>query len=156
MKQNLNPWARKELHIRHHRNSGQKTDIEERLIGLGLPLFWKRLLIYINNPWVGFILRDIKKDNPDYQIRRMLRSSYPVIIPNQIIMSFFFLGLFLCWCGVAALQNPTEGYWYWVNTLFFLFVLPNSVRQACLEIVSSYSHYINIPADDVFYQVQTM
>ena len=30
-----NPWFRRDLHLRHHRISGQKDDAEERLIGLG-------------------------------------------------------------------------------------------------------------------------
>lgn len=43
-KLNLNPWYRKILHLRHHILSGQNEDIEERFIGLGLPMGWFRLL----------------------------------------------------------------------------------------------------------------
>lgn len=38
VKMSIPPWYRKMIHLRHHIVSGQKTDIEERLIGIGLPL----------------------------------------------------------------------------------------------------------------------
>ena len=34
-KLSLNPWYRRRIHLKHHLLSGQQTDIEERLIGLG-------------------------------------------------------------------------------------------------------------------------
>jgi hypothetical protein len=40
-----NPWFRKEMHLKHHVVSGQTDDAEERLIGLGLPLGFKRLAV---------------------------------------------------------------------------------------------------------------
>jgi hypothetical protein len=44
-KQSTNPWFRKIIHLRHHILSGQVEDIEERLIGLGLPLNLNRVLL---------------------------------------------------------------------------------------------------------------
>ena len=44
----LNPWYRRRIHLKHHRDSGQATDIEERLIGIGLPLGWLRLFIALH------------------------------------------------------------------------------------------------------------
>lgn len=36
IKSNAAPWWRKYYHLKHHMESGQTTDVEERLIGLGL------------------------------------------------------------------------------------------------------------------------
>merc|ERR1712178_388067 len=47
-KLNANPWWRKPMHLKHHKTSGQVDDIEERLIGLGMPLGLKRFLITIS------------------------------------------------------------------------------------------------------------
>ncbi|MFP6686166.1 MAG: hypothetical protein VB934_15725, partial [Polyangiaceae bacterium] len=44
-KASLDPWSRGRLHRWHHAVSGQTEDIEERLIGLGLPWGPFRLLI---------------------------------------------------------------------------------------------------------------
>ena len=38
-KLHASPWWRWRVHMRHHNVSGTKLDIEERLLGLGLPLF---------------------------------------------------------------------------------------------------------------------
>lgn len=63
-KLNLNPWYRKEIHTHHHRVSGQLDDIEERLIGLGLPLGPLRALVALHPLGALFLLRRIKRDAP--------------------------------------------------------------------------------------------
>eukprot|EP00026_Physarum_polycephalum_P011848 Phypoly_transcript_12094.p1 GENE.Phypoly_transcript_12094~~Phypoly_transcript_12094.p1 ORF type:complete len:160 (+),score=1.54 Phypoly_transcript_12094:95-574(+) len=41
-KLHVNPWIRKPMHLLHHKASGQTNDVEERLLGLGLPFGLKR------------------------------------------------------------------------------------------------------------------
>jgi fatty acid desaturase len=54
-KWSTNPWFRKIIHLRHHILSGQVEDIEERLIGLGLPFNFSRIMITFY-PLTGSVL----------------------------------------------------------------------------------------------------
>jgi hypothetical protein len=36
LKAHASPWWRKKHHLKHHQESGQVTDAEERLVGLGM------------------------------------------------------------------------------------------------------------------------
>jgi hypothetical protein len=61
-----NPWFRRDLHLRHHRVSGQKDDAEERLIGLGTPIGWRRMAL-TSHPMGGLISTDdIVKDGCEW------------------------------------------------------------------------------------------
>jgi hypothetical protein len=42
------PWFRRQLHLHHHKLSGQANDAEERLIGLGIPYGVKRMAITVH------------------------------------------------------------------------------------------------------------
>ncbi|MGE3317407.1 MAG: fatty acid desaturase, partial [Planctomycetaceae bacterium] len=60
-KLSLNPWYRRGIHLKHHLVSGHITDIEERLIGLGLRFGLLRLFVTIH-PMGGLLLfRRIKR-----------------------------------------------------------------------------------------------
>ena len=61
-KATMDPWLRRVIHLRHHKVSGQPGDIEERLIGLGLPYGPKRLLLTLIPAFSALVLRDLLGD----------------------------------------------------------------------------------------------
>lgn len=73
-KLSLNPWARRDLHLLHHRVSGSKEDVEERLIGLGQPAGVMRILYAFFPMTVVTIVRGIEADsNPKWSFRQVRR-----------------------------------------------------------------------------------
>jgi len=159
-KLSLNPWYRRGIHLKHHLVSGQKTDIEERLIGLGLPFGLLRLFVTIH-PWGGLLLFPrIKRDTPDFQPLRLVLLSLPTYLVSLAIWETFF-GYVRVHQGWAPLFDPARllpaGGWPWARDLTVLVVLPNVLRQCCLVLMSSYSHYYeDIPERDVFFQNQIL
>jgi len=159
-KLSLNPWYRRGIHLKHHLVSGQKTDIEERLIGLGLPFGLLRLFVTIH-PWGGlFLFPRIKRDTPDFQPLRLVLLSLPTYLLSLAIWETFF-GYVRVHQGWAPLFDPARllpaAGWPWARDLTVLVVLPNVLRQCCLVLMSSYSHYYeDIPERDVFFQNQIL
>jgi fatty acid desaturase len=148
----LNPWYRRHIHLKHHRDSGQATDIEERLIGIGLPLGWLRLLIALHPVGSLLLFPRLKRDVPDFRPARLVLLS----LPTYAIFSVLWLGfLAYLWLGEGN-GLPAWG-WPWVRDLTVLLFAPNVLRQMCLILMSSYSHYYaNIPPSDVYYQNQVL
>lgn len=159
-KLSLNPWYRREIHLKHHRESGQITDIEERLIGLGLPFGWLRIFVAIH-PLGGLLLFPrIKREVPDFQPLRLALLSAPTYAVVNTLWEVFF-GYVRVRSGWTvpfdpAYLLPASG-WPWVRDLAVLLVLPNMLRQSCLVFMSSSSHYYgDIPTRDVFFQNQIL
>ncbi len=159
-KLSLNPWYRRRIHLKHHLVSGQEADIEERLIGLGLPFGLLRLFVTVH-PMGGILLfPSIKRDVPDFQPLRLTLLSIPTY-------SVFFW-TWEAFSGYVRLQQgwtfaydpaqflPVWG-WPWARDLTVLLILPNVLRQSCLVVMSSYSHYYgDIPEREVFFQNQIL
>jgi fatty acid desaturase len=159
-KLSLNPWYRRGIHLKHHRVSGQKTDIEERLIGIGLPFGFLRLLVAIHPIGGLFLFRRIKRDAPDFQPLRLVILSLPTYLLFLVIWEVFF-GYVRVQEGWALARDPFRHLpawgWPWARDLTVLLLLPNVLRQCCLVLMSSYSHYYeDIPERDVFFQNQIL
>ena len=148
----LNPWYRRGIHLKHHRDSGQVTDIEERLIGIGLPFGWLRLFIALHPLGSLLLFPRVRRDAPDFHPVRLLLLS----LPTYAIFAVLSLGfLAYIWLGPDA-GLPACG-WPWVRDLTVLLFAPNALRQMCLILTSSYSHYYaDIPPGDVYYQNQVL
>jgi fatty acid desaturase len=72
-------WYRRELHMVHHRNSGRQRDLEERLIGMGLPLGWKRILSMLDGA-IGLQFRRKELSSVPFCNKRDIhRASFPVM-----------------------------------------------------------------------------
>jgi len=148
-----NPWWRKHFHIKHHKVSGQVTDIEERLIGLGVPFGLKRILLTLHGPLgIALVAHEISYDSK-------LRNStpgldiiygYAINAPAIVLIHLILLG------GIIPGLLPeylTLICWKLTMVTFF----PNMVRQACLALVSTGCHYYgDIPEKNVFYQNQIL
>src|SRR5262245_52303847 len=140
----LNPWYRRRLHLLHHQRSGQVDDIEERLIGIGMPFGWLRLLVTLHPLGAIFLLRKIRRDAADFRIRRLVLSSLPTY-GSFLVLWELFLGYVRKANGWVLPMDPAsllpEEGWTWMCPIGVLLLLPNVLRQACLVLLSSYSHY---------------
>jgi fatty acid desaturase len=157
LKQGLNPWYRRRVHLKHHRVSGQKTDIEERLIGLGLPFGFQRLFVALHPLGSLFLFDRINRESPDFQPLRLFFLSLPTYGPF-LLLTYATLGYALpgLLFGDPFLFLPA---WAWPATrnLALLVLLPNTLRQFCLVLMSTYSHYYeDIPENEVYFQNQIL
>jgi fatty acid desaturase len=153
--QELSPFVRRDLHLHHHKRSGQMDDIEERLIGLGIRNNFLRLMtaiapclgiIYIHAPRWGieattsWRLIRLQKD--------ILRELAKFVLDLILITLPLSLG-YLAWTG-----ND------WARVLWVVWAGPNAFRHACLALMSSYSHYYLAgeegSEDDIFIQNQIL
>ncbi|KAM3571210.1 hypothetical protein VYU27_006758 [Nannochloropsis oceanica] len=166
IKSNANPWWRRYYHLRHHQYAGQVVDVEERLIGLGLPWnSFKRLLVTFTPAATLLIADDIVKDDPDFSKQVLVRYNSPVIAFSTVAMV-----IHLCHCLgvgellVAAGILPVGFHEALLRYLLPFLVLynstvnlPNVLRQSSLVIISTYCHYYgDIPERDVFFQTQIL
>lgn len=151
-KMSANPWWRKPLHLKHHKTSGQIVDIEERLIGLGLPIGWKKLACTLSPFGVYLVAFEIshdckvRKSLPGFDVFKSSLVNLPVMIPAiaSFILSFF----------PGYVPEPWYSICFNLNMLFFL---PNVLRQASLQTVSTGVHYFgDIPDKNVFFQNQVI
>ncbi len=162
VKLSIPPWVRKVLHLRHHIYSGQKEDAEERLIGTGLPFFYMRWLIQMDTFLTVLLLKDVEHDNKDViKKEKLILVSSPTVIPFSVTLHLFwnYLRLLNGWTFTAydpALYLPLS-MWPYVRDVAILMVLPNMLRQCCLNMIASYCHYYgDIPENSVFYQNQIL
>lgn len=157
LKQGLNPWYRRGIHLKHHRHSGQTIDIEERLIGLGLPLGLTRLIVALHPPGSLLVFARIKREAPDFQPWKLFFLSLPTYAPFVLLTyAAVIYGVCAVGWGDPFLVLP-EAAWPVVRDLGVLLILPNTLRQFCLVVMSTYSHYYeDIPAGAVFYQNQIL
>jgi len=159
-KWSIPPWYRKMIHIRHHQESGTEKDIEERLIGLGKPLNFLRWALTFY-PFANVLIVDeLQEDNPkDWSKHRLILAGIPSVVPFTVLWHLF-LGYIRVMLGLTIGQyDPVnmlpEWGWPIVRDLSILLLLPNVLRQACLNLMASYCHYYgDIPHNSVYYQNQ--
>ncbi|TGK12524.1 fatty acid desaturase [Leptospira fletcheri] len=144
----VNPWFRKEIHLLHHKLSGNREDIEERFISNGMPFGWRRFLVMVD-PIMAVVLQGprIRKDAIHYlkkikasPIKGPFRSIFLLLWYSFLIWGFF--------SGVNwLLGNPVkESGWAqslhsFLNTAAVVYLIPCWLRQTSIQIVSSNMHY---------------
>ena len=166
IKSNASPWWRKYYHLRHHQYSGQVNDVEERLIGLGLPWYSpKRLLVTLTPAGTLLVANDIARDDPEFSRVNLILCNSPVIVLSTAAM---LVHLIASLGGGEALVKAgylSAGMFALLShrllPALFLYNatvnFPNVLRQSCLVIVSTYCHYYgDIPERDVFFQTQIL
>ena len=151
-KMSLNPWSRGRIHRYHHRVSGQLHDIEERLIGLGLP--WGPRRLFLSLFPAGSILqaRSIAR-----AVRAAVAQGAPrpeldhrvALIPVRIVDGIFVILPFIA--IPMAISGSDVATWISV-----LWVLPNTLRHFSIVVISSNSHYTQIPPGELFPQNQVL
>jgi hypothetical protein len=124
-------WYRRRIHLHHHRASGTASDVEERLLGLGQRLGLRRLLVMVDGA-MAFLLnaRRLEEEVPGFRRSGLALAAMPV----YPIFAFVLVGFL----GGRILGIPVPGA---IEVLAVAWVLPNYLRQAALQIVSSNVHY---------------
>lgn len=156
----VSPWYRRVLHTLHHKVSGRPQDIEERSIGNGMPFGWKRFLVMTD---LNMSLRiqgpGLRKDAPRLRELGMKRSHWPTKF--FYISWYVFLFTNLINASLLLISSPMAQNTYFqsvlsvVNAAGVVYLLPNWIRQACLQIVSSNMHYYG-GIERVFEQTQVL
>jgi fatty acid desaturase len=151
----VNPWYRKKLHLLHHKESGQSIDIEERLLGNGMPWGLRRLLITVDNTFVPFlILKRLFKEIPQFESKEFFRSRLPVgFVYTATWLSFVVLGISMLSGHTDAYQST---YGHMVTFLMVTMMGPNMLRQSSLAFISSNCHYYGIERMNLSQQGQVL
>ncbi len=151
-KASLNPWSRGRIHRWHHIASGQPDDIEERLIGLGLPWGPRRVLLTLVPAGSLVVVPAIRRA---VRARKAAGGRIPDLRqPRAFALVRAVDGLFLLlpFLAVGGLALGAA----WALPLAVLWVLPNTLRHASIVIMSSSSHYTGIDRADLVQQNQVL
>lgn len=139
----IHGWSRRPIHFQHHRASGAREDLEERLLGLGLLWGWRRLLIMLDGAASYFLCAPVlEREIPDFRRSRLFWASFP-FYPLFVLtpFSWVFLQGAQSLFPEATLTGWLVSFQPWIVGACVGWVLPNYLRQACLQIVSSNVHY---------------
>lgn len=159
-----NPWFRRDLHLKHHIISGQINDAEERLIGLGLPLGWKRMAVTMHPVGSTIVTMDIVKDCEFLNVKKMNLSSAPIV--TIFVLFFKLFSFYVLLQGLVSLYHNEVAeqmllrypiLWSLVWDFNMILVIPNILRQSSLQLMSNVTHYYaDIPDKSVYYQNQIL
>nr|WP_232380828.1 fatty acid desaturase [Leptospira ainlahdjerensis] len=143
----VSPWYRRMIHTLHHKVSGNKDDIEERLIGNGMEAGLFRFFAMIDGNISAILnFRKLVKDAPKFKRKEIVRESWPWLVVYYSLW-YQFLGLNLLHYGNQFLGFPfsfpefLESARSFLNTAAVVYMIPNWIRQSSIQIVSSNMHY---------------
>jgi fatty acid desaturase len=150
----LSPFARQGYHLLHHRKSGQVEDIEERLVGLGKPLYL-RVLVALFPGVAGLWIRDIKRDNPS---NKTLNGHRIMQLLELFHISFrdIFIAIVLGWVPASIAVPP-----WWLQEVarvaLVTWQLPNTLRHFALVVTTTSLHYFgDLTPGSVIQQTQIL
>ncbi|EKS07036.1 fatty acid desaturase [Leptospira santarosai] len=158
----INPWFRREIHLLHHKLSGNKEDVEERMIGNGMPFGLKRILIMIDGN-LALILQGRKIAKDAYSRLRKIKVPRTVGPYREIFFLLWYSFLLINVFHIlnVLFGNPISGPSFLetnrsiLNSIAVVYLIPNWIRQTSIQIVSSNMHYYgNIP--NVYHQTQVL
>jgi len=134
-------WYRRAIHLHHHRASGTPTDVEERLVGLGIPWGFRRFVVSVDG-LMSVLLngRQLKREIPAFRRGALALACLP-FYPIFLLVLFSFI-LYHASISLGITPSATMLRVYpWLDLLAIAWVFPNYLRQAALQIVSSNCHY---------------
>lgn len=158
----INPWFRKEIHLLHHKVSGNKEDVEERMIGNGMEFGWRRLFTMIDGN-MALILQGRKVGKDAYSYLRKIKAPRIIGPYREIFFLLWYLFLILnTFCFLNVFTGSPFGQLSFLspvlstlNTIAVVYLVPNWIRQTSIQIVSSNMHYYgDIP--NVYNQTQVL
>jgi fatty acid desaturase len=140
------PLYRRKIHLQHHGSSGHEDDLEERLIGNGNGFGLLRWFTMIDTGLSSVFRRRELASIPGFNQNEFLRS----LVPVNVIFYFLWLSFLgyhgatlAAWLVGVTLELPA-----WLvpvvavlNVVAVVWVLPNVIRQACVQVLSSSMHY---------------
>ncbi len=138
----ISPWYRRHMHFLHHKVSGTKKDLEERLVGNGIKFGFVRCLVMFDNS-LGLLIRrkHLKKDIDGFSVVGLLGAAVPFAV--------FHFATWYLFLGFHAYDLVIGGdYPLWllnaidvVDFLVVVLVAPNFIRSGSLNFVTSFMHY---------------
>lgn len=156
----VNPWVRKKIHLHHHIHSGTQEDIEERLIGNGLPYTLTRFLVMIDHAFCVTQFGKLKRESKAFKPHLIVFALFP--------MHAIFTAIWLCWAyyyGVSAVNDVFKTSFQAValigshigviNFLMVVYVAPALLRSFSLLFITSSIHYFK-GVDSVLKQTQVL
>jgi len=158
-KLHANPWNRKTLHLLHHKASGQVKDVEERILGLGLPFGLKRLAMAVH-PFANILQFDTvwrESGMPMALFYKQIFQNGPTIVIFAVLIHLFFLHLvnfYVYPLKFLFLLGPILT-WPFVRDTMVVWLLPNLIRNMSLIFMTTSCHYYgDIPKGYVYFQNQ--
>ena len=131
----ISPWYRQKIHLRHHAVSGQCADIEERLIGNGMKFGIPRILA-MSDGMLSVLTRPRELGSIDgYSFRKIFLASFPVTLGFYGLLMLVIMGFSARTLGIKGWDSQ------YLQLIFIVYLLPNLIRQASLNILSSTMHY---------------
>ncbi len=135
-----NPYYRKKIHLLHHKDSGQVTDIEEQMIGNGMKFGIARLLTMFDQN-LSFLInaRRVAKTAPELNPKEMALASFPGMwLYYGALYAFAAIEILLLIGSSLPYLTAIQPY---TRLLFWAYVLPNFIRQGSIQLISSNMHY---------------
>ncbi len=154
---NANPWWRRTMHLKHHVVSGQPSDAEERIIGLGMPMGLSRMAVTMHPYGALLVSREVAKSSPFLNLFEMIFTTSPVFGTSAVLNKVFAVYLFCNYFGLCQPYIALVPDWAIALLVDFhvMLFLPNVIRQSSLVLMSNSSHYYgDIPEKSVFFQNQ--
>jgi fatty acid desaturase len=152
----INPWYRRKIHLLHHKTSGTKEDIEERLVGNGIANILVRFIVMFDG-LLGLLLQRklLNKEVKFFKFLSVLNAGFPLTI------FYYILGYgFLLFHGINLFMPNEYLYPEWLltfvelsNLIMVIIIAPNFLRSGSLNLVTSYLHYYG-GVDSVLKQTQ--
>ncbi len=154
----INPWIRKRIHLHHHKYSGKQEDIEERMIGNGLPYSLLRFLIMAEPAFALTQFRKVNRESKAFRPMVMMSSLFPI----HTLYSLIWLS-WIAFHSVMFIDNTFNlnymvadiitNHIQVINFLMIVYVAPAVWRVFCLQFISSTLHYYG-GVDSVLKQTQ--
>ena len=150
----VNPWYRRFMHLLHHRHSGQKNDLEERLIGNGMKFSLFRFLVMLDPLWNFLLIKRLSREIKEFKLKQALESTFPVLL---IFFTLWYSFILLNSLKFFQIEFFLLKYQTIINTITVCYLLPNLLRHFSLSFISSNCHYYgNIPSKQIAYQTQIL
>lgn len=142
----VNPWYRRGMHLLHHKVSGSRNDLEERLVGNGIAYGFSRFIVMFDGLSGLFIRRAVlRREVDNFSVHKLLQASFP-------LASLYFLCwyLFLLFHAYDALFGGINAAPYpeilvslmkGIDFAVVVLIAPNVIRSACLNFITSHMHY---------------
>lgn len=156
----VNPWFRRNMHFNHHKVSGTKDDIEERVLGNGMAFSLKRIIISLD----GFLSISLRikelSSMKGYHYLSFVSKGAP-LAHLYVIGLYGFLAFHLY---DAFNLNETFGLSYSplllqaidvLSIVMVVWILPNLLRALCLHNITAALHYYG-DVDSLIKQCQVM
>jgi fatty acid desaturase len=157
----INPFIRRNIHLHHHKFSGQESDLEERGITNGVRWTPLRIVMLVDNA-IGLLMRhnEINLVSKLYVEKQKVDSNFQrLVYKYQKFLAFSFIGwlyypfmyAWVVWHGLQAAMpalglawapsEATQSFMHGLDLYAVVYLLPNTLRGFCLFFISSNMHY---------------